>query len=179
VPVPCWSVVLQKTNSELGLWIYPRTVFGMWKTGCSYFETVECNLKNCKQQSTGNRRWLRFCGNSLDTNLKHRISQKRQYLKDRFNDLEWNSKNKNIRDLYRGITEFKKGYQPRTNLVKDKRGDLLADSHKLLTRQKNYFCQILKMYKGWVVLGRRKYRQQSYLCQCLWGWGCCWQVETV
>jgi hypothetical protein len=40
------------------------------------------------------------------------------------------NKNKNIRDLYRGITEFKKGYQPKTNLIKDERGDLLADPEK-------------------------------------------------
>jgi hypothetical protein len=43
------------------------------------------------------------------------------------------SKNKNIRDLYGGITEFKKGYQPKTNLVKDERGDLV-DPQKILTR---------------------------------------------
>jgi hypothetical protein len=41
-----------------------------------------------------------------------------------------NSKNKNIRDLYRGINEFKKGYQPTSNLGNDENGDLLADSHK-------------------------------------------------
>jgi hypothetical protein len=29
-----------------------------------------------------------------------------------------NRKNKNIGDLYRGIKEFKKGYQPTSNLVK-------------------------------------------------------------
>jgi hypothetical protein len=40
-----------------------------------------------------------------------------------------NSNNKNIRDLYRGTNTFKKGYQPWSNLVKDKDGDLLADSH--------------------------------------------------
>jgi len=28
------------------------------------------------------------------------------------NELETNRKNTNIRDLYRGISEFKKGYQP-------------------------------------------------------------------
>jgi hypothetical protein len=39
-----------------------------------------------------------------------------------------NSKNKNIRNLYRGINE-KKGYEPRNNLMKDENGDLLADSH--------------------------------------------------
>jgi len=36
----------------------------------------------------------------------------------KINELETNSKNKNIRDLYRGINEYKKGYQPRTNLIK-------------------------------------------------------------
>jgi hypothetical protein len=58
-------------------------------------------------------------------------NKKREYLKDKINELEPNSKNKNIRDLYRGINEFKKGYQPRTNLLKDERGDLLADPQKI------------------------------------------------
>jgi hypothetical protein len=65
---------------------------------------------------------------------------------ERANELESNSKNKNIRDLYRNINEFKKSYQPRTNLVKDERGDLLADPHKLLIRWKNYFCQLLNVH---------------------------------
>jgi hypothetical protein len=56
-------------------------------------------------------------------------------LKGKITDIELNSKNK-IRDLYRGITEFKKGYQPKTNLVKDERGDLLADPQNILTRWK-------------------------------------------
>jgi hypothetical protein len=30
-----------------------------------------------------------------------------KYLKDKINELATNSKNKNIRDLYRGINEFK------------------------------------------------------------------------
>jgi hypothetical protein len=46
-------------------------------------------------------------------------------------------KNKNIRDLYRGINEFKRGYQPRNNLVEDENGDLLADSHNILNRLLN------------------------------------------
>jgi hypothetical protein len=37
-----------------------------------------------------------------------------------------NSTNKNIRDFHRGINEFKRGYQPRRNLVKDDNGDLLV-----------------------------------------------------
>jgi len=49
---------------------------------------------------------------------------------------------------YRGINEFKKGYQPRTNLVKDENGDLLADSHSILNRWKNYFCHLLNAHSS-------------------------------
>jgi hypothetical protein len=56
-----------------------------------------------------------------------------------------NSKNKNTGDLKRGINEFKKGYQPRTNLVKGENGDLLADSHNILNRWTNYFSQLLNI----------------------------------
>jgi hypothetical protein len=45
-----------------------------------------------------------------------------------------NSKNRNIWDLYKGINEFKRSYQPRSNLVKDENGDLPADSHNILKR---------------------------------------------
>jgi hypothetical protein len=31
--------------------------------------------------------------------------------------------------LYRGIGDFKKGYQPRTNIVKDEKGDLVTDGN--------------------------------------------------
>jgi hypothetical protein len=77
---------------------------------------------------------------------RHFRNKKREYLKDKINELESNSKNKNIRDLYRGINEFKKGYQPTTNLVKDKRGNLLADPYKILNRWKNYFCKLLNVH---------------------------------
>jgi hypothetical protein len=69
-----------------------------------------------------------------------------EYLKDKINELESNSKNKNIRDLYRGINEFKKGYQPRTNSVKDERGNPLVDPHKIFNRWKNYFCELLNVH---------------------------------
>jgi hypothetical protein len=67
----------------------------------------------------------------------------REYVKNSINEHE--SCSKNITDLYRGINEFKKGYQPRTNLVKDERGDLLTDPHNILNRWKNYFCQLLNV----------------------------------
>jgi hypothetical protein len=57
-----------------------------------------------------------------------------------------NSKHKNIKDLYRGINKFKRGYQPINNLVKDENGDLLVDTHNILNRWKNYFPQLLNVH---------------------------------
>jgi hypothetical protein len=37
--------------------------------------------------------------------------KKKEYLKDKINELATSSKNQNIRDLYRGINTFKRGYQ--------------------------------------------------------------------
>jgi hypothetical protein len=95
---------------------------------------------------------------------RHYRNKKREYLKDKINLLESNSKNKNIRDLYRGINEFKNGYQPRTNLVKDEKGDLLADPHTNVNSWMKYLRKLLNVQ--WV-LGRQKHRQQSHLCQSL------------
>jgi hypothetical protein len=47
--------------------------------------------------------------------------KKKEYLKDKVNELAAHSKNKNVRGLYRGINKFKNGYQQRTNLVKMRR----------------------------------------------------------
>jgi hypothetical protein len=35
-------------------------------------------------------------------------NRKREYLKDKINEIELNSKNKNIRDIYTGITELRR-----------------------------------------------------------------------
>jgi hypothetical protein len=48
-------------------------------------------------------------------------------MKDKINELVMNTKNMKVRDMYRGINEFKRGYQPRSNLVKHKDGNLLAE----------------------------------------------------
>jgi YbbR domain-containing protein len=60
--------------------------------------------------------------------------EKMEYLKAKINLLEANSKNKNIRVLFRDISDFKKGYQPRTNIVNHKKVDLVADCHSISTR---------------------------------------------
>jgi hypothetical protein len=48
--------------------------------------------------------------------------------------------------LYRSINKFKKGYEPKTNLVKAERDDLLADPDKILNRWENYFYQLLNVH---------------------------------
>ncbi|KAJ4441048.1 hypothetical protein ANN_10898 [Periplaneta americana] len=65
-------------------------------------------------------------------------NKKRDYLKEKLDEVETNSKNKNIRDLYKGIKEFK--------------NDLLADSHSILNRWKNY------LYIGQIEMIRTKYK---------------------
>jgi hypothetical protein len=39
-----------------------------------------------------------------------------------------------------------RGYQPRRNFVKDKNGDVLADSH-IFNRWENYFSQLLNVHR--------------------------------
>ena len=51
-------------------------------------------------------------------------------MKAKIEELETNSKINNFRGLYRGINDLNKGYQPRTIIVKDEKGELVADSHR-------------------------------------------------
>jgi len=48
--------------------------------------------------------------------------------------------------LYRGISAFKKGEQPRTDIVKGEKVDLVADCHSILARWRHYICQILNVH---------------------------------
>ena len=47
--------------------------------------------------------------------------------------------------MYRGISDFKKSSQPRTNIVKNKRGDLFIDFHNILARWRNHFSQLFSV----------------------------------
>jgi hypothetical protein len=47
--------------------------------------------------------------------------------------------------LYRGISDFKKGYQPRINIVKDEKGELLTDCHSILARWRIHFSKLLNV----------------------------------
>jgi len=48
--------------------------------------------------------------------------------------------------LCRGINNFKKGYQPRCNIVKDEKVDLVADSHSIVARWRNCFSQLFNVH---------------------------------
>jgi len=77
---------------------------------------------------------------------RHFKNKNKEYMKAKINELETNSKiKKNNRDLYRGINDFKKGYQPTTNIVKDEKGDLVTDCHSILLRWRNHFSQLLNV----------------------------------
>ena len=77
----------------------------------------------------------------------HFRNKNKAYLIAKIEELGTNSKIKNIRDLYsyRGINDFKKGFQPRTNVVKDEKGNLFADSHSTLGKWRNHFSQLLNI----------------------------------
>jgi hypothetical protein len=65
-------------------------------------------------------------------------------MKGEINELATHIENKNIRDLQKGINEFKKGYQPRIYLLNY---DELTDSHKFFNRLKNYFSQLSNVHR--------------------------------
>ena len=77
---------------------------------------------------------------------RHFRNKKKAYLRAKIEEPEINNKIQNITDLYRGISDFKKGYQPRCNIVKDEKGDLVAESHGIVARWRNYFSQLFNVH---------------------------------
>jgi hypothetical protein len=61
-------------------------------------------------------------------------------------------------------TESKKGHQPRTNIVKGEKGNLVAESDSILARWRNHFSQLLNIH--WITDVRHTeihgYIQQSH-----------------
>ena len=75
------------------------------------------------------------------------LGTKKAYLKAKIEELETNSKVNKVRDLYRGINDFKKEYQHRIIRVKDEKGELVADPHSIMARWRNYFSQLLNVHE--------------------------------
>ena len=96
-------------------------------------------VQDSSQRNVGNLNNVRH-----DTS-RHFRNKKKAYFEAKFEELETNSKIKIIRDLYRDISDFKKGYHPRTNTVNDNKCYLDAVPHSILGRWKSYFSQILNI----------------------------------
>jgi len=92
--------------------------------------------------------WLQDLNQSTVDNLnyvrceasRHFRKKKKECLKAKIDELETNSKIKNIRELHRSISDFKKGCQPRTNIVKDEKSDLVTDSYRILAGEGIVSC---------------------------------------
>ena len=92
---------------------------------------------------------------------RHFRNKMKAYLKAKFEEHETNSKIKNIRNLCRCISDFKKGYQPRTNVVKDETVDLVTGSYSILAKWRNNFAQLLNVY-GVNDVSRQKHTEQKH-----------------
>jgi hypothetical protein len=94
----------------------------------------ECS-KLIDQRKQAKLQWLQYRSQMNRSNLQNLRretsrtfrNKKMEHLKGKINELRTNNNNKNIRNFYRGINAFKKGYQPRINIIKGKNGNLLAD----------------------------------------------------
>jgi len=85
---------------------------------------------------------LNIVGHEASRNFREK---KKEYLKAKIEELETNGKINNIRDLCRDISDFKKGYQPGTNIVMNEKGDLVTDCHSILARWRNHFSQLFSV----------------------------------
>jgi hypothetical protein len=50
--------------------------------------------------------------------------------------------------LYRGISAFKEGYQPRTNVVKDEKGGLFAGCYSIMARWRDSILSTIEYTWG-------------------------------
>jgi hypothetical protein len=107
-------------------------------------------FKIFRSKEAGKMQWLQNPNQSNVDNLNNVRCEASRHVRDEkkanINELETNSKKKNISDLCRGISEFKKGYQPRTNVVKDEKSDVVADFHSILARWRNHVFQLLNLH---------------------------------
>jgi len=124
------------------------------------WENIKENIKTSAKESLGLHEWkqakVQWIQDPRRSNVdnlnnvrrnasRHFRNKKKAHLKAKIEELETNSNVNNVRDLYRGINDFKKGYQPRTIIVKDEKGELVADHHSIMARWRNYFSQLLNV----------------------------------
>ena len=113
-----WEIIIENTQTSakgsLGL--------DEFKQNKSWFDE-EC-LGFFYQSKRAKIQWIQDPSQSNVNNLnkvrrevsRHFTNKRKAYLRAKIEELETNNKIQNIRDLYRGISDFKKGYQPRCNI---------------------------------------------------------------
>jgi len=141
-----------------------------WKQHKPWFDKEYVDFLDQRKQAK--MQWIQDPSRSNIDNLnnvrrnasRHFRNKKKVYLKAKIEELETNIKVNNVREMYRIINYFKKGYQPRTIIVKDEKGELLvvADPHSIMARWRNYFSQLSNvLYMRIMTLGRQKYTQYN------------------
>jgi len=92
--------------------------------------------------------WLQDLNRSSVGNLNSVRHEASRHFRNKKNEClkTGNSYLKNIRDLYRDISDFKKGYQLITSVVKDENGDLITGFQSTLARWRNHFLQLLNVH---------------------------------
>jgi len=119
---------------------------------------VEECLRFLDQRQQPNMQWLHDPNQRNVDNLNYvrreaARPEKKEFLKDKIDELEPNSKIKNSRYLCVCSNEFKKGYPPINDTVKDKNCDLFTDYRSILASWRNHFSHLL------IVHGFNDFRQ--------------------
>jgi hypothetical protein len=96
----------------------------------------DCNIKESRLKCNGYRIQIKAMYDVKTIDISG--TEKKECLKPKIEGHETNSKIKNIGD-------FKKGYQPRINIVKDEKGDLVADCHSISARWRNHISQLFNV----------------------------------
>ena len=86
---------------------------------------------------------------------------RKEYLNAKIDELESKSKIENIRDLYMGISDFKKCYQPRTYTVNNEKENLVTEVHSILARWRDHFSQLLNVHGVHVVRHRNTHNRTT------------------
>jgi hypothetical protein len=131
-------------------------------------------LRFLDQTKQAKMQWLQYRNHSNLDNLnkvrckssRHFSIKRKEYLKDKIDELDTNSKIKNIADLFRGNNDFKRGYQPTTNIEKNENGDLVTYTNSILARWRNHFSHLLNVPGVKQVRQTEIQRAEFYNCNC-------------
>lgn len=70
-------------------------------------------------------------------------NQKCQHLVNELQDIKEKYRRNNVRNLYKGVSSYKQGYQAPISISNDKNGKILADKIAILEREREYFVELL------------------------------------